>query len=159
MGDSSSFWPTERPGWGCSGRMTQDHRSDRRKAMELAGTPGAALRSHARRVASLAVATAEGHERDGLSEEVELTALLHDVGKVAMPYRLLQTAKPLDEGDWAHIRRHTIEGEELCNAHGFDAGVGRLVRATHERWDGRGYPDGLAGHDIPLAARIVFCAD
>jgi HD-GYP domain-containing protein (c-di-GMP phosphodiesterase class II) len=94
-----------------------------------------------------------------LRAEVELTALLHDVGKLAMPYRLLNKAGPLDEAEWAQMHRHTIEGERMCAAHGFGERTAKLVRATHERWDGHGYPDGLAGNDVPLAARIVFCAD
>jgi putative nucleotidyltransferase with HDIG domain len=127
--------------------------------MELAAAPGTGLRAHARRVARIALAAADGHGGDGLRLDVELTALLHDVGKVAMPYQLLNKSEPLDEAEWALMRTHTIEGERLCASHGFPAHVGRLVRATHERWDGHGYPDGLAGADVPLVARIVFCAD
>ena len=131
----------------------------RRRAMELAAAPGMGLKAHAKRVARIAVAVADGLGADGLRCEVEVTALLHDVGKIAMPYRVLHKSEPLDEAEWALMHRHTIEGERMCVAHGFDERVGRLVRATHERWDGHGYPDGLAGSDIPLAARIVFCAD
>ena len=131
----------------------------RRRAMELAAAPGVGLKAHAKRVARIAIAVAEGLDADGLRGEVELTALLHDIGKLAMPYRVLQKAGPLDEAEWALMHAHTIEGQRMCEAHGFDDGAGLLVRATHERWDGHGYPDGLRGTDIPLAARIVFCAD
>ena len=131
----------------------------RRRAMELAAAPGTGLKGHARRVAHIAMAVAEGLEGEVLREEVELTALLHDVGKLAMPYQLLNKPDALDERDWSLMRTHTIEGERMCTAHGFPERLGRLVRATHERWDGRGYPDGLAGEDVPLAARVVFCAD
>jgi putative nucleotidyltransferase with HDIG domain len=132
---------------------------ERRRAMELAGVAGSGLRNHAWRVGRIALAAADGLDGERLRDEVHLTALLHDVGKLAMPYRLLQKSEPLDEADWSTMRTHTVEGERLCVAHGFPSRVGRLVRATHERWDGRGYPDGLAGTEIPLPARIVFCAD
>ena len=132
----------------------------RRRAMELAAAPGMGLKAHARRVARIAIAVAEGLDGgEELRHEVEMTALLHDVGKLAMPYRILHKSEPLDEAEWALMHTHTIEGQEMCAAHGFDGRIGTLVRATHERWDGNGYPDGLAGTDVPLAARIVFCAD
>src|SRR5947209_20536909 len=139
--------------------MTTDEARGRRRAMELAAVAGVGLRAHARRVARIATASAEGLDGEQLRHDVELTALLHDVGKLAMPYRLLNKDGALDSDDWAVMRTHTLEGERLCLAHGFSEHTGRLVRATHERWDGGGYPDGLAGEDVPLAARIVFCAD
>jgi len=92
-------------------------------------------------------------------EALERGGVLHDVGKIAMPYRVLHKSEPLDEAEWALMHRHTIEGERMCVAHGFDERVGRLVRATHERWDGGGYPDGVRGEEIPLEARIVSCCD
>ena len=131
----------------------------RRRAMELAGAPGTGLQAHAGRVARIAIAVAEGFDGDQLRREVEVAALLHDVGKLAMPYRVLHKEGPLDEAEWALMHTHTIEGERMSVAHGFEERIGRLVRATHERWDGHGYPDGLAGTDVPLASRIVFCAD
>jgi len=139
--------------------MTREERRLRRRAMELAAAPGKGLKAHARRVARIAMAGAEGLGGDELREDVELVALLHDVGKLALPYRLLSKSGPLDDGEWSLMRTHTVEGQRLCEAHGFGDRIGELVRATHERWDGRGYPDGLAGDEIPLEARIVFCAD
>lgn len=128
--------------------------------MELAAAPGKGLKAHARRVARIAMAGAEGlGDGDALRNDVELAALLHDVGKLAMPYRLLHKSGPLDGAEWALMRTHTIEGERLCLAYGFGERVAGLVRSTHERWDGLGYPDGLAGEEVPLAARVVFCAD
>jgi len=127
--------------------------------MELASAPGAGLLAHARRVARLAVAVADGIDGDRTREDVEVTALLHDIGKIAMPYRLLNKPDSLNEHEWRLMRTHTIEGERMCAAHGLSDRAGRLVRATHERWDGAGYPDGLSGDEVPLAARIVFCAD
>jgi HD-GYP domain-containing protein (c-di-GMP phosphodiesterase class II) len=139
---------------------TREERRLRRRATELAAASGNGLRGHARRVARLAVLAADALELDERARlEVEITALLHDVGKIALPYRLLNKSTTLDEREWALMRTHTVEGERLCGAAGFPSYVGAYVRATHERWDGRGYPDGLAGEAIPLAARVVFCAD
>jgi len=132
----------------------------RRQALHLAVGSGAELREHARRVARLALIVADGM---GLGEEarmqVELGALLHDVGKAALPMRVLAKPAPLDDEEWALMRIHTIEGERMALAAGFGERMGQIVRATHERWDGEGYPDALAGRAIPWAARIVFCAD
>jgi HD-GYP domain-containing protein (c-di-GMP phosphodiesterase class II) len=111
-------------------------------------------------VAELACATAE---RLGIpDEEMEATrqtALLHDVGKVAIPDEILRKPGPLDDSEWAFIRRHTIIGERIISAAPSLAAVAPLVRSTHERYDGAGYPDGLVGADIPLIARIVAVCD
>jgi diguanylate cyclase (GGDEF)-like protein len=87
------------------------------------------------------------------------TGLLHDVGKVAIPDEILSKQGPLDESEWAFIKRHTVIGERILSAAPSLAVVARLVRSTHERYDGGGYPDGLAGDDIPLIARIVAVCD
>jgi putative nucleotidyltransferase with HDIG domain len=90
---------------------------------------------------------------------VELGALLHDVGKLSIPDRVLTKPGPLNELEWAAMRRHAALGERLL-AHILDqAEVLAIVRSHHERWDGAGYPDGKQGEDIPLAARIVAVAD
>jgi two-component system, cell cycle response regulator len=94
----------------------------------------------------------------------ELTALsraseLHDVGKIAIPDAILQKPTKLDEDEWEFMRQHTILGERIVSAAASLASVGRLIRASHERWDGGGYPDGLSGEQIPLAARIIFACD
>jgi HD-GYP domain-containing protein (c-di-GMP phosphodiesterase class II) len=81
------------------------------------------------------------------------------VGKVAVPDAILSKPGPLDEEEWAFIRRHTLIGERIVSAAPALGRVATLVRASHERWDGAGYPDGLAGDDIPLGARIVAVAD
>jgi two-component system cell cycle response regulator len=86
-------------------------------------------------------------------------AELHDIGKVAIPDAILHKPGALDEADWGFIRQHTIIGERIVGAADALRPVGRVVRASHERWDGGGYPDGLAGEDIPLGARIVFACD
>ncbi len=118
------------------------------------------LSGHVSRVAQLAEATAR---RLGLGEEetwhVRLAAELHDVGKAAVPEALLDKPGALDETEWSFIKRHTVIGERIVAAAPALARVAGLVRASHERFDGTGYPDGLAGEGIPLAARIVAVAD
>ena len=90
---------------------------------------------------------------------VVLTAELHDIGKVAIPDLVLGKPGPLDEDEWRLMRTHTIVGERLlCSVPTLEP-VSGIVRSTHERWDGLGYPDGLAGEDIPLAARVVAACD
>ena len=77
---------------------------------------------------------------------VEFGALLHDVGKIAVPKEIINKPGPLDDDEWAIMRRHTIEGQKLLDQiGGFMKDVGVIVRASHERFDGCGYPDGLAG--------------
>ena len=91
---------------------------------------------------------------------VEFGALLHDVGKIAIPKEIINKAGPLDDEEWAIMRRHTVAGQAMLDKIGGSmTDVGAIVRASHERWDGKGYPDGKAGDDIPRAARIVAVAD
>jgi diguanylate cyclase (GGDEF)-like protein len=84
---------------------------------------------------------------------------LHDVGKVAIPDSILTKPGALDDAEMTFIRRHTLIGERILLAAPSLAPEARLVRASHERWDGAGYPDGLAGERIPLGARIIFACD
>jgi HD-GYP domain-containing protein (c-di-GMP phosphodiesterase class II) len=92
--------------------------------------------------------------------DLEFAALLHDVGKMAIPKGIVNKAGPLTHEEMALMRTHTIEGHRILSRFGgVLGGVGAIVRACHERWDGAGYPDGLAGKRIPLAARIIFCCD
>jgi diguanylate cyclase (GGDEF)-like protein len=86
-------------------------------------------------------------------------AQLHDIGKVAIPDAIISKPGPLDESEWEFIRRHTIIGQRIVSAAPALASVGELIRASHERWDGDGYPDGLAGDQIPLGARIITVCD
>jgi diguanylate cyclase (GGDEF)-like protein len=86
-------------------------------------------------------------------------AALHDIGKAAVPDAILGKPGPLDEDEWAFMRQHTIIGERILSAAPALARAAELVRCSHERYDGSGYPDGLAGEDIPLAARIIFVCD
>jgi putative nucleotidyltransferase with HDIG domain len=91
---------------------------------------------------------------------VEFGALLHDVGKIAVPKEIINKAGPLDDEEWAIMKRHTVYGQEMLDKVGGSmTDVGVIVRASHERWDGQGYPDGTAGEEVPLAARIVSVAD
>jgi diguanylate cyclase (GGDEF)-like protein len=86
-------------------------------------------------------------------------AQLHDVGKVALPDEILNKPGPLDEAEWDLVRRHTVIGERIVMAAPELAPVAKLIRSSHERWDGGGYPDGLAGEDIPLGAQVVAVCD
>jgi len=115
---------------------------------------------HTAAVSSLALAIATKLGLDAAQRRcVELGALLHDVGKLSIPDRVLTKPGPLNELEWAAMRRHAALGERLL-AHILDqAEVLAIVRSHHERWDGAGYPDGKSGEDIPLAARIVAVAD
>jgi putative nucleotidyltransferase with HDIG domain len=91
---------------------------------------------------------------------VEFGALLHDVGKIAIPKSIINKPGKLDDDEWAVMKTHTIEGQRMLERVGGLLGrVGLVVRASHERWDGGGYPDGLAAENIPLAARIVAACD
>jgi diguanylate cyclase (GGDEF)-like protein len=92
-------------------------------------------------------------------ETVVSVAQLHDIGKLAVPDSILFKPGPLDASEWEVVRQHTLAGERIVGrVPGLDV-VADAVRSSHERWDGHGYPDGLAGHDIPLPARIVAVAD
>ena len=90
----------------------------------------------------------------------EFGALLHDVGKIHIPNEIINKPGKLDDAEWAIMKTHTVEGQRMLErVGGALAKVGTVVRASHERWDGGGYPDGLRGEDIPLASRIVSACD
>jgi HD-GYP domain-containing protein (c-di-GMP phosphodiesterase class II) len=117
--------------------------------------------SHSRGVVELSLAVSD---RIGLGpsqrRNVEFAALLHDVGKIAVPKEIINKPGKLDEAEWEIMRQHTIEGERMLKRiGGVLAEVGRIVRASHEDFDGTGYPDGLVGEAIPIEARIVTCCD
>jgi two-component system, cell cycle response regulator len=92
-------------------------------------------------------------------DEVMRAAELHDVGKVAIPDGILFKPGPLTDHEWETMQLHTIIGQRILAASPALAPVGRIVRSSHERWDGTGYPDRLSGEDIPIGARIVAVAD
>ncbi|HET7146456.1 MAG TPA: HD-GYP domain-containing protein [Gaiellaceae bacterium] len=117
--------------------------------------------SHSRDVVDLVVSVADRLGLDSRERtRAEFAALLHDVGKVKIPAEIINKPGPLDDDEWEIMKTHTIIGEQLLERIGGLLGeVGTIVRSCHERWDGRGYPDALAGDDIPLVARIVCACD
>ena len=116
---------------------------------------------HSRSVVDLVNAVADELKVDTRSREaLEFAAMLHDVGKIAIPKEILNKPAKLTEAEFAVMKKHTIEGQHMLDRVGGLLGtVGEIVRSCHERWDGTGYPDGLRGAEIPLAARIVFTCD
>jgi two-component system, cell cycle response regulator len=118
------------------------------------------LSAHGNAVAELSVQVGSrlgivGGELEALRRAAEL----HDIGKVAIPDAILEKPGPLSDEEWRFMKQHTVLGERILSAADSLAPLGRVVRATHERWDGDGYPDGLVGERIPLAARVIFACD
>ena len=116
---------------------------------------------HSRGVVALCLEVAD---QLGLSasrlRNLEFGALLHDVGKIAIPKDIINKPGKLDAREWTIIKTHTLEGQALLDrVGGFMRDVGLIVRSHHERWDGDGYPDGLTGEAIPLEARIISACD
>jgi two-component system, cell cycle response regulator len=119
-----------------------------------------AMHAHLVGVAELALAV--GRELGMAAEQLDelaRAAELHDVGKIAIPEEILRKPGPLDDDEWAFVRSHTVIGERILSAAPALRPVARIVRSTHERWDGGGYPDGLSGDQIPLGARVVAVCD
>ncbi|HEV2814172.1 MAG TPA: HD domain-containing phosphohydrolase [Solirubrobacteraceae bacterium] len=118
------------------------------------------LAGHSRAVSALAARVCRALSLpDLLVERVELAALLHDAGKVELPQAVLDRAGPLTAADWRIVREHPARSARLvASVPGLES-VGPWLRAHHERWDGRGYPDRLAGERIPLAARVIHACD
>ena len=118
------------------------------------------LRGRLDGVAALTRAVARALELS--SDDIDVlvrAAELHDVGKVAVPESILAKPGPLDDIEWGFVRQHTIVGERILSAAPALVPVAKLVRSSHERYDGSGYPDGLAGEEIPLGARIISVCD
>jgi HD-GYP domain-containing protein (c-di-GMP phosphodiesterase class II) len=117
--------------------------------------------AHSREVVRLTVGVSKYLGLDARTRHLaELTALLHDVGKITVPKEIINKAGPLTGEERALVNTHTIEGERLLSqVGGLLTEVGQIVRSCHERYDGLGYPDGLAGDDIPIVARIIFGCD
>ncbi len=116
---------------------------------------------HCKSVVALAASVGE---RLGLEPErrrnLEFAALLHDVGKIAVPKEIINKPGRLSAEEWTIIKTHTVEGQKMLDrVGGFMREVGAIVRSHHERWDGGGYPDGLSGEAVPLEARIIACCD
>ena len=137
-----------------AGKQTRD------LALQILAAHEPELHSHSSHVAELTegVARRLGLAGVDLSDAVR-AAELHDIGKVAIPYSLLHKAGPLDDHEWKLMRHHPIVGASILSAAPALARVAEIVGATHERYDGSGYPRGLAGREIPLASQIVFACD
>jgi putative nucleotidyltransferase with HDIG domain len=116
---------------------------------------------HSKSVVGLALSVADRLELSAEQRRnLEFAALLHDVGKIAIPKAVINKPGQLDPQEWRVIKTHTVEGQKMLDrVGGFMRDVGLIVRSHHERWDGGGYPDGLAGEAIPLEARIIACCD
>jgi putative nucleotidyltransferase with HDIG domain len=116
---------------------------------------------HCKSVVALALSVGEELRLDAEQRRnLEFAALLHDVGKIAIPKEIINKPGKLTQDEWALIKTHTLEGQTMLDRiGGFMREVGLIVRSHHERWDGGGYPDGLAGDAIPLEARIITCCD
>lgn len=117
-------------------------------------------KGHCGRVAgySLALAEEAGWRGDEM-ETMEFGAFLHDIGKIGVRDSVLLKPGPLDEEEWAHMREHPVMGYEIAKQISILQPIMPAVRNHHERWDGHGYPDKLAGENIPLSGRIVAIAD
>jgi diguanylate cyclase (GGDEF)-like protein len=118
------------------------------------------LLAHSRGVAHLSLEVGDRlHLPEDERSVLRIAAELHDVGKLAIPDDILLKPEPLTEEEWEFIRGHTIIGQRIVTATPALQNVGRIVRASHERWDGKGYPDGMREEQIPLAARIIAVCD
>jgi diguanylate cyclase (GGDEF)-like protein len=118
------------------------------------------LTDHHEDVSRLSVAV--GRELGFDAEEIDVlrrAAEFHDIGKIAIPEEILSKPAPLDDVEWELMRKHTLVGERLLGTFPSMAPVARLVRASHERWDGSGYPDGVSGEEIPVGARVIAICD
>jgi diguanylate cyclase (GGDEF)-like protein/putative nucleotidyltransferase with HDIG domain len=151
----------------CDQRLYNEksRRSDRRGRpqdvlLEALTAREPSLELHSTDVANLAVEVGARLGLDGGSLSLlRQAALLHDIGKIGIPDSVLSKAGPLTADEWKFIRRHTIIGERILAASPALADVARVVRSTHERVDGAGYPDGLRGEDIVIEARIIGACD
>ena len=154
------------------GAQIEHSERDRRLRREQAETSGlqallAAIEArdsytgdHSRCVVDLSVRVAEELSLAGREvEQVEQVALLHDVGKVAVPDAILQKNGPLTEPEVELVRRHPVVGARIVGSVSELAHLAPAIRSGHERWDGRGYPDGLEADEIPLLSRITFVCD
>ena len=152
----------------CDRRLYEDKSSGRPTAASqtkdaLLATLAARHADLSSHLSSVAAAADRIGDELGIAHEerrdLRYAAELHDIGKVAIPDTIIHKPGPLDEEEWEFMRRHTVIGERILAAAPALARIGQIVRATHERWDGNGYPDGLSGEQIPLAARVIAVCD
>jgi polar amino acid transport system substrate-binding protein len=115
-------------------------------------------RGHSERVAYLSVFLAE---KLGLGKEaiqtILIAGLLHDVGKIGIPEAIISKKGKLTEEEYEIVKQHTIKGEQIVAS--LDPGIGKIIRHHHEKWNGKGYPDGLKGEEIPFYSRILAVVD
>jgi diguanylate cyclase (GGDEF)-like protein len=143
-----------------SRRSTQIGQQTRDVLMQMLQERHPDLHVHLDEVAALAVAVGRRLKLTPEQlDEIARAAELHDVGKMAIPDEILNKPGPLDETEFGFVRQHTIVGERILAAAPALAPVAKLVRSSHESWDGSGYPDGLAGEAIPLGARVIAVCD
>jgi len=129
-------------------------------AVAALGERDGATADHSDEVVELAASLADRMRVDEEERRRLLVAAqLHDLGKVAVPTEILHKPGPLDDDEWDVMRTHTLVGERILRSVPELADVATIVRHSHEHYDGSGYPDGLAGHEIPLSSRIILCAD
>ena len=142
------------------GRPSQAADQARDVLMRIMHAKQPSLEDHASEVAQLCVGVGRrlGMTAEQLDELLR-AAELHDVGKVGIPDAILEKPTGLDPSEWAFMHQHTILGERILSAAPALRPVAVLVRSSHERWDGKGYPDGLAGNDISLGARVIAACD
>ena len=115
---------------------------------------------HSETVVDLTARVAETLALDEVDvKTIRTAALLHDIGKVGIPDQILHKPGPLDPREWEIMRQHPAIGERILRAIPGMGAVARIGRHEHERWDGTGYPDGLAGEAIPIGARIILACD
>lgn len=143
-----------------AGRRTSATRQAADALLQVLVERNGSLADHSDDVARLAASTAE---RLGMDEfqvrQVHLAAQLHDVGKSAIPDSILNKPGPLDDDEWKFIERHTLIGERIVKAAPSISHAAPIIRASHERMDGTGYPDRLRGDEIPLGSRIIAVCD
>jgi putative nucleotidyltransferase with HDIG domain len=143
---------TSRSSWGAARRL--------RAALATLSEQAAALEQHVERVGTLAAALAAAlglpeHE----ARRIGLAGSLHDIGKTAIPTAILDKPGPLDEQEWEWMRQHTVIGAQMVLSAPGLAETAPLIRSSHERVDGTGYPDGLRCSNIPLGSRIIAVCD
>ena len=121
----------------------------------------ASTHQHSHRVQRYAVALARAAriQDDGMIAAIEMAALLHDVGKLAIPDRLLVKPGPLTPDEFDEVKQHAVIGGDILSGVCFPGPLATIVRHHHEKWNGSGYPDGLRGEDIPIGARVLAITD
>jgi diguanylate cyclase (GGDEF)-like protein len=143
-----------------AGSSTAGRAPARDVLMQLLTERTPSLHTHVEGVGALTTAVAVRFKLGAEElDELQRAAELHDIGKLAIPDEILDKPGVLSESEWRFMRQHPVIGERILSAAPSLRPVARLVRSSHERWDGRGYPDGLAGTKIPLGARIIAVCD